>query len=54
MVEELGSLIAAAFGAIQYIGGLISMILSVIVIQPLTVIWWSRLYLSMVEPAEEL
>ena len=47
------SLIAASFGVIEYIGGLISIILSVIVIQPLTVIWWSRLYLSMVEPAEE-
>ncbi len=46
------SLIAASFGAIEYIGGIISIILSVIIIQPLTVIWWSRLYLSMVEPAE--
>jgi hypothetical protein len=46
------SLIAASFGAIEYIGGIISIILSAIVIQPLTVIWWSRLYLSMVEPAE--
>jgi len=46
-------IIAAAFGAIEDIGWLISTILFVIVIQPLTVIWWSRLYLSMVEPAEE-
>jgi hypothetical protein len=46
-------IIAAAFGAIEYVGGLISTILFVIVIYPLTVIWWSRLYLSMVEPAEE-
>jgi uncharacterized membrane protein len=46
------SLIAASFGAIEYIGGLISAILSVIVIQPLTVIWWSRLYLSIVKPTE--
>ncbi len=45
--------IAAAFGAIEYVGGLISAILFVIVIYPLTVIWWSRLYLSMVEPTEE-
>jgi hypothetical protein len=48
------SVIAGAFGAIQYIGWLISALLSVIVIEPLTVIWWSRLYLSMAEPAEEL
>nr|CBH39408.1 conserved hypothetical membrane protein [uncultured archaeon]CBH39895.1 conserved hypothetical membrane protein [uncultured archaeon] len=45
--------ISASFGAIEYIGGLISAILFVMVIYPLTVIWWSRLYLSMVEPAEE-
>jgi hypothetical protein len=48
------SVIAGAFGAIQYIGWLISALLSVIVIEPLTVIWWSKLYLSMAEPAEEL
>ena len=46
-------IISASFGAIEYIGGLISAILFAIVIYPLTVIWWSRLYLSMVEPAEE-
>ncbi len=46
-------IISASFGAIEYIGWLISTILSVIVIYPLTVIWWSRLYLSMVEPTEE-
>ena len=47
-------IISASLGAIPYIGWLISIILSVIVIEPLTVIWWSRLYLSMVEPAEDL
>ncbi len=47
------SLISASFGFLEYIGWLISMILSVIIILPLTVIWWSRLYLGMVEPAEE-
>ncbi len=46
-------IISAAFGAIENIGWLISAILFVIVIYPLTTIWWSRLYLSMVEPAEE-
>ena len=44
------TMIVASLGAIPYIGGIISMILSVIIIQPLTVIWWSRLYLSIVEP----
>jgi hypothetical protein len=53
LIVLVASLIATSFGVIEYIGGLISIILSVIVIQPLTVIWWSRLYLSMVEPAEE-
>jgi hypothetical protein len=42
-------IISASFGAIEYIGWLISAILFVIVIYPLTVIWWSRLYLSMAE-----
>lgn len=37
---------------IPYIGQLISMVVSVIVIQPLSVIWWSRLYLSGIEPTE--
>ena len=45
------TIIAASSGAIPYIGGIISVILSVIIIQPLTVIWWSRLYLSIVEPS---
>ncbi len=45
------TMIVASLGAIPYIGGIISMILSVIIIQPLTVIWWSRLYLSIVEPS---
>jgi hypothetical protein len=48
------SVIAGAFGAIQYIGWLISALLSVIVVEPLTVIWWSKLYLSMAETTEEL
>ncbi|RCV63260.1 hypothetical protein C5S53_15025 [Methanophagales archaeon] len=46
-------IISAAFGAIENIGWLISTIIFVIVIYPLTTIWWSRLYLSMVKPAEE-
>ena len=39
---------------IPFIGQLISMAVSVIVIQPLSVIWWSRLYLSGIdiEPTE--
>jgi len=39
-------------GNIPYIGQWISLAVSVIIIQPLSVIWWSRLYLSMREPTE--
>lgn len=46
------TLLSMSFGVIQYIGGVIVWILSLIVISPLTVIWWSRLYLSVVEPVE--
>ncbi len=46
------SLISASLGVIEYIGWVISAILSIIIISPLTVIWWSRLYLSMTEPTE--
>jgi hypothetical protein len=37
---------------IPYVGQLLSMAVSVIIIQPLSVIWWSRLYLSGMEPTE--
>ena len=37
---------------IPFIGQLISMAVSVIVIQPLSIIWWGRLYLSEIEPTE--
>ena len=47
------SLIAASFGIIEYIGGIICIILSVIVIQPLIVIWWSRLYLGLRKTHED-
>jgi len=37
-------------GNIPYLGPWASLVVSIIVIQPLSVIWWSRLYLSMREP----
>ncbi len=40
--------IVMPLGDIPHIGGIISVILTVIIIQPLTVIWWSRLYLSII------
>lgn len=40
-------------GSIPYIGQWLSMAVSVIVIQPLTAIWWSRLYLSGIEQPTE-
>ena len=47
IVIVIGGVVGFVLGSIPYIGQLISMAVSVIVIQPLTVIWWSRLYLSM-------
>lgn len=45
--------IAGSFGAIKYVGGVISMLLFLVVVHPLTALWWSRLYLSMRETTEE-
>jgi len=47
IVIVIGGVVGFVLGSIPHIGQLISMAVSVIVIQPLTVIWWSRLYLSM-------
>ncbi|HDS46008.1 MAG TPA: hypothetical protein ENN68_07990 [Methanomicrobia archaeon] len=38
-------------GMIPSIGGLLSMVVSVVIVQPLVAIWWTRLYLSGTEPA---
>ena len=45
--------IAVSFGAVTQIGGLISVILLLLVVYPLTALWWSRLYLSVQEQAKE-
>ncbi|HJH27164.1 MAG TPA: hypothetical protein C5S37_10460 [Methanophagales archaeon] len=52
LIVFTANMISMSFGVIEYIGWVISAILSIIIISPLTVIWWSRLYLSMVEPTE--
>jgi len=52
LIVFVANMISMSFGVIEYIGWVISAILSVIIISPLTVIWWSRLYLSMTEPTE--
>ncbi len=52
LIVFVANMISMSFGFIEYIGWVISAILSIIIISPLTVIWWSRLYLSMAEPAE--
>lgn len=41
----VANLISGSFSSIQSIGWAINLIISAIIIQPLTVIWWSRLYL---------
>ncbi|MBE0516791.1 MAG: hypothetical protein IBX41_05300 [Methanophagales archaeon] len=38
-------------GTIPYIGYWVNLLVSVIVVQPLSALWWSRLYLSMREPS---
>ena len=50
VVIVIGGVVGFVTGSIPYIGQLISMAVSVIVIQPLIVIWWSRLYLSIHSP----
>ncbi len=50
----IGIVVSIILSFIPYIGSFLSVVVSVIVIQPLIVIWWSRLYLSMVKPAENL
>nr|QNO52952.1 hypothetical protein IEHOEKMD_00023 [Methanosarcinales archaeon ANME-1 ERB6]QNO53953.1 hypothetical protein MMBEDHBC_00008 [Methanosarcinales archaeon ANME-1 ERB6] len=52
LIVFVANMISMSFGFIEYIGWVISAILSIIIISPLTVIWWSRLYLSMTEPTE--
>ncbi|MDY6964849.1 MAG: hypothetical protein SVM80_02600 [Halobacteriota archaeon] len=44
--------IPAFFSSIPYIGGIISMIITLLIIQPLVVIWWSRLYLDIKKTVE--
>jgi len=46
----IGMVASFILGNIPYIGQVLSMAVSVIIIQPLVVIWWSRLYLSGIEP----
>jgi hypothetical protein len=49
LVIVVVNIISSALGALPYLGGIIMLILLIVVVLPLTVIWWSRLYLSMVE-----
>ena len=48
--------ISIVLGNIPYIGGFVNLAVSLLVIQPLIVIWWSRLYLStiLIVPKQEL
>jgi hypothetical protein len=49
LVIVVVNIISSALGALPYLGGIIMLILLIVVVLPLTVIWWSRLYLSIVE-----
>jgi hypothetical protein len=46
IIVLVANLISGSFSSTQSIGWAISLIISAIVVQPLTVIWWSRLYLN--------
>jgi hypothetical protein len=46
----IGIAVSVILGFIPYVGQFLSMAVSIIVIQPLTFIWWSRLYLSITTP----
>jgi hypothetical protein len=50
----IGIVVSIIISLIPYIGQFLNVVVSVIVIQPLIVVWWSRLYLSMVKPAGDL
>jgi hypothetical protein len=50
LVLVIAILASIIVGAIPYLGQWLSMAVSVLIIQPLSVIWWSRLYLSGREP----
>lgn len=45
LIVLVAGIISGSFSSIPYIGWAINLLISAIIIQPLTVIWWSRLYL---------
>ncbi|MGC9444548.1 MAG: hypothetical protein ACP5E9_06435 [Candidatus Methanospirareceae archaeon] len=51
VVLVIAVLASMILGMIPSIGGLLSMVVSIVIVQPLVVIWWTRLYLSGAEPA---
>lgn len=44
LIVLVANLISGSFSSIQSIGWAINLLISTIIIQPLTVIWWTRLY----------
>lgn len=51
VVLVIAVLASMVLNNIPMVGGLLSMVVSVVIVQPLVVIWWTRLYLSGTEPA---
>ena len=51
VVLVIAVLTSIVLNNIPAVGGLLSMVVSVVIVQPLVVIWWTRLYLSGTEPA---
>jgi hypothetical protein len=50
----IGAVVSFILSLIPLIGQLLNIAVSIIVIQPLIVRWWSRLYLSMVKAVGDL
>ena len=50
IVLVIAVLASIVLNNIPVAGGLLSMVVSIVIIQPLIVIWWTRLYLSGTEP----
>jgi hypothetical protein len=46
----IGIAVSVILSLIPYVGQFLNIVVSIIVIQPLTFIWWSRLYLSITTP----
>jgi len=47
-------ILASLFSLIPYIGSLITLIITFLIVQPLTFVWWSKLYMTLTKPTENI